>query len=51
MDNPDCGKKLLNVGGSHIVLGQKFGSKKYGMIFPETPDGRIIFSLPWQVNN
>ncbi len=29
------------------MLPEKFGSKKYGIVIPETLDSRILFILPW----
>lgn len=49
MDNPNCGKRIISVGGSHMILPKKYGNRKYGIVIPETKDGRILFVLPWQV--
>lgn len=48
MDNPNCGKRIISVGGSHLVLPKSFGSKKCGILIPKTSDGRVLFALPWQ---
>lgn len=47
MDNPECGNRILAVGGSHLSLSHSVANKRYGLIIPETSDGRVIFSLPW----
>lgn len=49
MDNPECGKRIIPVGGSHVTFPLNYGNKKYGLVIPETKDGRIVFLLPWQV--
>lgn len=47
MDNPKAGKRILSVGGSHMIFPQNFCNKKMGIVIPETKDGRILFLLPW----
>lgn len=47
MDDPNCKKRILCVGGSHMILNKKFTDKKYGLLIPETKDGRVLFLLPW----
>ena len=33
--------------GVHIVLDKKFLASEEALIIPETPDGRILFAVPW----
>jgi glycerol-3-phosphate dehydrogenase len=46
MDNPTTLNKIVPSGGSHIILPYKYGSD-WGLLVPETSDGRILFVLPW----
>jgi len=34
--------------GTHIILPGQFSSNKYGMLIPETADGRVAFLLPFE---
>ncbi|KAL7667497.1 hypothetical protein ACOME3_010686 [Neoechinorhynchus agilis] len=34
--------------GVHISLPGSYGSPHFGLLDPDTTDGRVIFSLPWQ---
>lgn len=33
--------------GSHIVLGRSFLPSDSALLIPETPDGRVLFAIPW----
>jgi glycerol-3-phosphate dehydrogenase len=46
-DNPSCPKLMSLSRGSHIVVDQKFLKGNSAIVVPKTPDGRIIFMIPW----
>ena len=33
--------------GAHIVLPKRYLPEDSGVVFPETPDGRVLFAVPW----
>jgi glycerol-3-phosphate dehydrogenase len=33
--------------GSHVVLGRAFLPSEDALLVPETPDGRVLFAIPW----
>jgi glycerol-3-phosphate dehydrogenase len=47
MDNPSCLNKVLLSAGTHLTMPLRISNKKYGLLIPETEDGRIVFLLPW----
>lgn len=47
LDNPSCPKLMSLSRGSHIVVDQKFLKGNSAIVVPKTPDGRIIFMIPW----
>ena len=46
LDDPLAKKRIIAVGGSHIVYDAKLTSSVYGITAP-TSDGRIILVQPW----
>ena len=46
-DNPVAEDIVQPSQGVHIVLDKKFLPSTYGLMIPKTPDGRVIFVLPW----
>jgi glycerol-3-phosphate dehydrogenase len=46
LDDPAAKKRIIAVGGSHIVYDAGLVSGKYGITAP-TSDGRIILVQPW----
>lgn len=48
MDDENAEPVLKVSSGIHIVLDKKFAPTDYGMMIPETDDGRVIFVLPWE---
>lgn len=48
MDDKNAEPVLKVSSGIHIVLDKKFAPTQYGMMIPETDDGRVIFVLPWE---
>lgn len=47
MDDPSAHPMLSVSSGIHIVLPQKFCPRDTGLLIPKTPDGRVLFLLPW----
>ena len=33
--------------GAHVVVPREFFDSNHALVFPRTPDGRIMFALPW----
>lgn len=33
--------------GSHLVLDRSFLPSEHGLLVPNTPDGRVLFAIPW----
>lgn len=48
MDDESAKPLLKTSSGIHIVLDRKFAPTGYGMMIPETDDGRVVFVLPWE---
>ena len=46
-DNPASKDIVRTSQGVHIVLDERFLPSMYGLMIPKTPDGRVIFVLPW----
>ena len=32
----------------HLTINKQFTHHKYGILFPKTSDGRVLFMLPWE---
>lgn len=47
LDDPDCEAMLAHSQGVHLVLPKAFFPGDTAMIVPKTPDGRVIFIIPW----
>lgn len=47
MDNPDAKKSIKPSQGAHLVLDLAFLGGKDALMIPETPDGRVLFGIPW----
>ena len=47
MDDASCAPMLAVSQGVHIVLPKEFFPGDMAMIVPKTPDGRVIFVIPW----
>lgn len=47
MDNPDAKAHIQPSQGSHLVLDRRFLPGDTAIIVPKTPDGRVIFAIPW----
>ncbi len=46
-DNPEARNIVKPSQGVHLVLDKEFLPLKYGLMIPKTPDGRVLFALPW----
>eukprot|EP01071_Lankesteria_metandrocarpae_P007693 Lankesteria_metandrocarpae@DN4755_c0_g1_i2.p1 len=45
---PPIEKLVKTSAGSHIVLPHFYSSPVFGLIVPETTDGRVLFYVPWE---
>eukprot|EP01091_Cochliopodium_minus_P018062 TRINITY_DN7233_c0_g3_i1.p1 TRINITY_DN7233_c0_g3~~TRINITY_DN7233_c0_g3_i1.p1 ORF type:complete len:711 (-),score=178.90 TRINITY_DN7233_c0_g3_i1:3-2135(-) len=48
LEDPECKNIVVPSSGSHIILPDYYSPKNMGLLDPSTPDGRVIFFLPWQ---
>ncbi len=47
MQRPDAPASIRPSQGTHVVLDRSFLPGDAAMIVPKTPDGRVIFAIPW----
>jgi glycerol-3-phosphate dehydrogenase len=47
MDNKKAEKTIQVSQGTHLVIDKKFSPSSSAMMIPETPDGRVLFMIPW----
>jgi glycerol-3-phosphate dehydrogenase len=47
MADPNAAPILAASQGSHVVLGREFLPTESALLIPETPDGRVLFAIPW----
>ncbi|HEY5743999.1 MAG TPA: glycerol-3-phosphate dehydrogenase/oxidase [Terrimicrobiaceae bacterium] len=47
MDEPDAKSVVTASQGSHVVLPKSFLPGKSAIMVPHTPDGRVLFAVPW----
>lgn len=47
MDEPDKKNKIMPSQGVHLVLDGKFLQSKRALMIPYTPDGNVLFVVPW----
>lgn len=47
MDTAGADKTIQVSQGTHIVLDKKFFPSEKALMIPETPDGRVLFLIPW----
>ncbi len=47
MDHPESRKTIVPSQGVHIVLDRKFLQGDTAIMIPKTPDGRVLFAVPW----
>jgi glycerol-3-phosphate dehydrogenase len=47
MDEPSAKKVVRPSQGVHIVIGKRFLNGSTALMIPKTPDGRVLFAVPW----
>lgn len=47
MNDPAAEPMLAASQGSHVVLDRSFLPGEAALLIPETPDGRVLFAIPW----
>jgi glycerol-3-phosphate dehydrogenase len=47
MDEPDAARIIAASQGSHLVLPKAFLPGNSAVMVPNTPDGRVLFAVPW----
>lgn len=47
LNDPSAEPMLAASQGSHIVLDRSFLPGEAALLIPETPDGRVLFAIPW----
>jgi glycerol-3-phosphate dehydrogenase len=47
LDDPNASRVITPSQGVHLVVDRRFLPGRDGLLIPETPDGRIMFALPW----
>ena len=48
LDNPAARAQLAPSQGAHAVLDRRFLPGSDALLIPRTPDGRVLFVIPWQ---
>ena len=47
LDSADAPPQISPSQGAHLVVGREFLGGTDALVFPRTPDGRIMFAIPW----
>ena len=47
MDDPDARQTIVPSQGIHLVLSRDFLPNESAIMVPHTPDGRVMFAVPW----
>jgi len=47
MDHPETKRTIVPSQGVHIILDRKFLQGDAAIMIPKTPDGRVLFAVPW----
>ncbi len=47
MDQPESKRTIVPSQGVHIILDRKFLQGDSAIMIPKTPDGRVLFAVPW----
>jgi glycerol-3-phosphate dehydrogenase len=47
MDDPEARQTIVPSQGIHLVLGRDFLPNESAVMVPHTPDGRVMFAVPW----
>ena len=48
LDEPQAPAQLAPSQGAHLVLDQDFLPTDSALLIPHTPDGRVLFAIPWK---
>ncbi|OLY77819.1 Glycerol-3-phosphate dehydrogenase, mitochondrial [Smittium mucronatum] len=48
MDEPHMDNIVSPSSGVHVMLPEKYCPRDFGLLNPETKDGRVVFFLPWE---
>lgn len=48
LDDPSATRRLAPSQGAHVVLERRFLPGRDALLIPRTPDGRVLFVIPWQ---
>lgn len=48
LDDPEVSVTVRPSQGSHLVLDKRFLGGEKAIMIPKTPDGRVLFAIPWQ---
>jgi glycerol-3-phosphate dehydrogenase len=47
MDQPDAADMIRPSQGIHLVIDRQFLESDHAIMIPQTPDGRVLFAVPW----
>jgi glycerol-3-phosphate dehydrogenase len=47
LDHPESKKTIVPSQGVHLIIDRKFLKGNTAMMIPKTPDGRVLFAVPW----
>lgn len=47
MEDPSAAKTVTPSQGAHLVLDRSFFPAQTALMIPKTPDGRVLFAIPW----
>src|SRR5690625_7335687 len=47
MDHEQADRLIAPSQGAHIVVDREFLPGDHGLMIPRTPDGRVLFAVPW----
>ena len=48
LDSPESPAQLAPSQGAHLVIDRDFLPTDTALLIPQTPDGRVLFAIPWQ---
>jgi len=48
LDEPSAAPQLAPSQGAHVVIDKDFLPGESALLIPKTPDGRVLFVIPWQ---
>ncbi len=47
LDHPESKKTIVPSQGVHLIIDRKFLQGETAIMIPKTPDGRVLFAVPW----